>query len=296
MIEPMTPWRDEPARSRAAEAVRQAHAIAPRPMDVASGWDDVLDRATSRGSPPMTLLFAGALSMLIGASATAVALRARQPVVLASAGAQWERRTDGAVQLQQGSLKTARSTTLRVETPQVTLLAYESRFAAEVLREGTRVTVFEGTAVVRGSDGVERTLGPNESALWPAAPVIPQALALRTEPSPGLRCSDAACFETVARGDQLEAEVALFELARLSAHEGASTRAIALWRESLTRFSGGVLEPEVRLSLIVTLTQQRAFSEALAEARSFEATQPEDSRLDEVRALRRQLEWLTTRR
>jgi hypothetical protein len=31
-------------------------------------------------------------------------------------------------------------------------------------------------------------------------------------------------------------------------------------------------------------------------AREFEAQQPDDPRLDDVRALRRQLEWLTTRR
>jgi hypothetical protein len=57
-----------------------------------------------------------------------------------------------------------------------------------------------------------------------------------------------------------------------------------------------VFDPEVRLSLLVTLTQQRQLPEALEVAREFEAQQPDDPRLDDVRALRRQLEWLTTRR
>jgi hypothetical protein len=63
-------------------------------------------------------------------------------------------------------------------------------------------------------------------------------------------------------------------------------RAVALWRESLTRFPGGVFDPEVGLSLLVTLTQQRQPPLALEVAREFEAQQPDDPRLDDVRALR----------
>ena len=301
MSEPLTPWHEGPptrdaAEQRAAEVVQQTHALGPRPIDLAAGWDQVLARATTpRPSTPM-LVLAGALSVLVGVAGTVLFLRSRVPDVVASSGTQWERSTDGAVQLLQGRLQTSRATSLRVESPQVTILARECRFAAEVITEGTRVTVFEGTAAVRGGDGVERTLGPGEVALWPAAAVISPALALHEEPTPGVACSDTACFERTARGDGLEAEVALFELGRQQALSGQPVRALTLWRESLARFPGGVFEPEVRLSLLVTLAQQRRFPEALDAAREFEAQQGDDPRLDEVRALRRELEWLTTRR
>ena len=150
--------------------------------------------------------------------------------------------------------------------------------------------------MVRGADGVQRTLGPGEVGLWPSAPVISPALALHSEPTPGVACADVACFEQTARGSGLDAEVALFELGRQQARAGEAVRAITFWRESLARFPGGVFEPEVRLSLLVTLTQQRRFAEALEAAREFEAQQAEDPRVDEVLALRVQLEWLTSRR
>jgi hypothetical protein len=299
MSEPLTPWRDgvrspDAHEQRAAQVVQQTHELGPRPVDLGAGWDQVLSRATARRTSPMTLVLAGALSMLVGVWATGALLKTREPDVVAATGTQWERRTDGAVQLQAGRLQTSRATTVRVESPQVTISALACRFAAEVISEGTRVTVYEGTAVVRSGDGVERTLGPGESALWPAAPVISPALSVQS--APNVTCTDVACFERLARGDGLDAEVALFELGRQRAQAGDVARAVALWRESLTRFPGGVFDPEVRLSLLVTLTRQRQLGEALEAAREFEARQPDDPRLDDVRALRRQLEWLTTRR
>jgi hypothetical protein len=290
---PLQPWRDDaPADAserRAAELVARTHEIQPRPLDVGAGWDSVLKRATRPRTSPRLLVLAGALAMAAGVFGTATILRAREPVVVA-AGTQWERREDGAVQLQQGQLQTSRPVSLRLETPQVTVLARECRFAAEVLSEGTRLTVFEGTAVVRSGEGVERTLRAGESALWPAAPVIAPSLSTRAEPPANPACADVPCLERVAAGDGLEAEVALFELGRRQ-----PPRAVEHWRASLERFPGGVLEPEVRLSLIVTLTQQRKFADALTAAQEFEAAQADDPRVDDVRALRRQLEWLTKR-
>lgn len=301
MSEPLTPWRDgasaaDAHEQRAVQIVQQTHALGPRPLDLGTGWDQVLSRATARRTSPTTLVLAGAVSMLAGVLATGALIKARAPDVVAGTGTQWERRTDGAVQLQAGRLQTSRATTVRVESPQVTISALACRFAAEVINEGTRVTVYEGTAVVRSGDGVERTLRPGESALWPAAPVISPALSVQREPPPNVPCTEVSCFERLARGDGLDAEVALFELGRQRAQAGDAVRALALWRESLFRFPGGVFEPEVRLSVLVTLTQQRQLREALDAARDFEAQQPDDPRVDDVRALRRQLEWLTTRR
>lgn len=289
------PWRegaDEAQHHRAAELISRAHEIAPRPMDVGAGWDAVLKRATKPRTSGRLLLFAGALAMLVGVVGTAAVLRSRQPLVVAARGAQWEKREDGAVQLQAGRIQTARAVSLRVESPQVTMFARDARFAAEVISEGTRVSVFEGSVMVRSGQGVERTLGPGESGLWPATPVIPEALTPSAPASGALRkCSDTECFERSAAGEGVEAEVALFELARRE-----PARSIELWRSSLTRFPGGVFEPEVRLSLLVALTRERKFGEALEEARRFEQEQGEDPRVEEVRALRTQLEWLTTKR
>lgn len=302
MSEPLVPWRDAPPETgdaleqRAAALVQQAHALGPRPVELSAGWDAVLLRATSRRSSRSSLVLAGLVSMLVGVVATSAVLRAREPVVRASSGTQWAQRTDGAVQLQAGRVEMTRPTSVRIESPQVTIWARECRFAAEVITEGTRVTVFEGTALVRSGAGDERTLGPGEEALWPAAPVISPALALHAEPTPGLPCSDAACMQRTAGGAGLEAELALFELGRQQALAGEAEQALLTWRRSLTRFPGGVFEPEVRLSLLVTLTQARRFGEAVEVARAFEAGQPGDPRLDDVRALRQQLEWLTTAR
>jgi len=163
MSEPLIPWRDgatspDAHEQRAAEVVQQTHALGPRPVDLGAGWDQVLSRATARRTSPTTLVLAGAVSMLVGVLATGALLKSREPDVVAATGTQWERRTDGAVQLQAGRLQTSRATTVRVESPQVTISALACRFAAEVITDGTRVSVYEGTAVVRSGDGVERLL------------------------------------------------------------------------------------------------------------------------------------------
>lgn len=300
MSEPQRPWRegvpkasDESVR-RAAEVVASTHRIEPRPVELSAGWNGVLQRVTRSGPSTVTLVLGGLVAASIGVVVTVAVMRARAPAatVVASSGTQWARQQDGAVQLQRGQLKTVRRVSLRLESPQVSVVATDCSFAAEVIAEGTRVAVFEGTAVVRSGEGVERTLAAGESALWPATPEIaPSLSAGRPGAVVDASCSDVACFEQAARGDDLKAEVALFELARRQ-----PDRAVEHWRRSLERFPDGVFVPEVRLALMVALTRQGRFAEALDQARSFEASAPDDPRVDDVRRLRRQLEWLGHRR
>jgi hypothetical protein len=142
--------------------------------------------------------------------------------------------------------------------------------------------------VVRSGEGVERTLRTGESGFWPSMPVIPSGLA------PERGASNVAPPSESDGG--LTAEVSLFALGRAQAAAGNRALAIETWRSSLVKYPGGVFVPEIRLGILVALTQEKRFGEALAEADGFERTQPEDPRLDEVRALRKQLMWLTTKR
>ena len=55
MSEPLRPWRETPgseAERRAAEVVKSASEVDPRAMDVAHGWDGVLERATKPNRTP----------------------------------------------------------------------------------------------------------------------------------------------------------------------------------------------------------------------------------------------------
>ena len=190
---------------------------------------------------------------------------------------------------------------MNLESPQVSIIARACRFAAEVVTEGTRVTVFEGEAVVRSGEGEERVLHAGQSALWPALPAIPRALET-PEAAPSQTCADVEptqrgdCLDTAAKGDGLEAQVALFELGRMQARAGNADGAVQSWRASLSRFPEGVFGPEARLALLVTLTQQRRFNEALTVAREFEAAFADDPRSEDVSALKRQLEWRARQR
>lgn len=139
-----------------------------------------------------------------------------------------------------------------------------------------------------------------ETVLWAAVPSIPPTL--EAPAAPPRTCADvspgdsAACLQRTAKGEGLEAEVALFELGRFQARAGQADAAVRSWRSSLTRFPAGIFGPEVRLALVVTLTQQRRFSDALTVAREFEVAYADDPRREDVVALRRQLEWLARQR
>lgn len=295
MSEPLQPWRDggpaDEDTRRAAELVSQASAIHPRPVELSSGWEAVLERATRRRPSALMLLAVGVAAALVGVVATAAVLRSRAPRVVAVAGTRWAPERDGVVQLQRGKVQTVRRVSLRLESPQVSIVARECSFAAEVITEGTRVTVFEGEAVVRSGEGVERTLVAGESALWPATPVLASSLTPSVPPASDPACAEPGCLEAAAAGDDLRAEVALVELARQQPE-----RAVAVLSDSLRRFPDGVFVPEVRLGLMAALVKQQRFAEALEVTRAFEAAEPDDPRVEDVRALRRQLEWLVRAR
>jgi len=280
----------------AAEAMSRAAEIPGRTMDLAAGWDAVLERATKPDRRPWVFV-ALALGMALVVSVIA-ATRTPEPMVVAAPGAKWEQQADGGVHLHEGRVQVERPLDLALESSQVAVLTRSCRFAAEVIPEGTRVTVFEGQAVVRGANGDERVLRAGESALWPSTPSIPAGLEEGAAP-PSRVCGEGEpaerleCLGRVSQGEGLEAQVALFELGRLRGRAGNAVGAASAWRASLQRFPEGVFAPEVQLALMVTLAQQHHFGEALAVARAFEASQLEDPRRDDVARLRRQLEWLT---
>ncbi|MFZ5439067.1 MAG: hypothetical protein ACOZQL_03615 [Myxococcota bacterium] len=291
------PWNRSPdaaPEERAAvEAVKQASAIAPRPVELARTWDQVLERATRPARPSwrtfLTAVAAGVLLVLAGRGLRPTP----QQVLLAAPDARWEQRLDGGVQLTRGRLQTTKAAPVALETPQVSVLTSSARFAAEVLVEGTLVTVFEGEVLVRsGAD--ERVLRAGETALWRAAPEIPASLEAHAA-EPLASCSGAAsgqrvCLERLAEGDSLTAEVAAFELGRLAARGGDEVRALEQWHGSLARWPDGVFAPEVRLALLRTLTHARRFAEAAEVAAAFEQRHPDDPRVPEVRRLREDLE------
>lgn len=74
----------------------------------------------------------------------------------------------------------------------------------------------------------------------------------------------AACYGSVARGNSMDAELALYEKARLEAKAlGQSARALATLDEHARRFPGGVLSTEVELTRIELLSQLGRGAEAL---------------------------------
>jgi hypothetical protein len=303
MTGPVRPWREEGGAAidgerRAAELVKQVAEVPARAMDVARGWDSVLERATQPRPGPWLL---AALAVLVAVVGSVALHRRSEPSVVASSGAKWETRIDGSVQLQVGRVQTSRPVDLRLETPHVSILARSCVFAAEVAADGTRVTVSEGEAWVKAGSDAEQVLRAGESRLWPATPPIP-ALLDQPPPAPSPWCADlepgrrSECLSGVAQGNGLEAQVALFELARLQVGAGEGGAAVETWRTSLARFPQGVLAPEARLAVLVALTQQRRFDEAVQAAREFEQTSADDPRRPDVTALRRQLEWLARER
>jgi hypothetical protein len=74
----------------------------------------------------------------------------------------------------------------------------------------------------------------------------------------------AACYGSVARGSSMDAELALYEKARLEAKAlGQSLQALATLDEHARRFPGGVLSTEVELTRIELLSQLGRRAEAL---------------------------------
>ncbi len=295
MSEPTTRWTDAPPSDsderRAAELISLTREIPPSPVELSSGWDGVLAVATKPRTSWRRLVLAGAIAALVGIVATSAVMKSRPREVIVATGTQWQRPREGLITLQQGRLETTRPITLQLVTPHLELVASACRFAAEVVVEGTRVTVLEGSAVVRASDGSEQTLHAGEAGRWPSQPKVAPALMASEPPALRPECSDVACLEAASTGDGLEAEVAFFELGRRQ-----PARAVELWRTSLRRFPDGVFVPEVRLALMLALVRDHRYGEATSEAAEFERAFPDDPRVDDVRALHRQLEWLERER
>lgn len=101
-----------------------------------------------------------------------------------------------------------------------------------------------------------------------------RALAPTPRPSDAGQCSQLAkagqysaastCYGRVAHGNSMDAELALYEKARLEAKAlGQSSQALATLDEHTRRFSSGVLTTEVELTRIELLSQLGRSAEAL---------------------------------
>lgn len=303
---PLVPL-SESATSRAEQLVAVAAAIPPDTAGLPS-WEAIRRRAEGHAEPEAQrggtwrLALAFACSVAVGVVAVSVlrqppAASDTAPRVELSSGANWSPGTSGAVVLHTGRLSVSRVTPapIRIETPHVVVEAQGSRFLAEVVASGTFLSVDEGSVVVRAG-GLERRLQAGESFTWPPAPEIPTGLLEQPLAAAAQTCTEGAastrraCLRAEATEDSLEAQAALFELGSLELHEGRPTEAMAAWQESLRRFGDGVLHPEVRLQLVVTLVRQREFSRAATEAKAFLEHCPGDPREGDVKALLERLD------
>lgn len=284
---------------KAARLVALTAQIPPAPVDLAS-WEQVV--SASHRTRDWRLLPAFGAAVLAGVllvswlkpAKTVEVAAAEAPVLVASANASWVQQPSGVVRLEAGRLSVQRATAGRVvlETPHATLEASRSRFLAEVTAGGTTLVVQEGEVLLRAKE-VTRVVKAGETLVWPPTPTIPAPLSQVAATTPV--CDAAAgdrleCLRLEAKGDGLLAQAALYELGVLELKQGNRSDALAAWTTSLSRFPAGVLHPEVRLALLVELTKQRRFTEALAVAREFERVCADDPRLGDVLALRHSLE------
>ena len=95
------------------------------------------------------------------------------------------------------------------------------------------------------------------------------------------------CLLARARGSDLEAEVSLYEAARLYRDAfGDTSQAVATLHELTRRFPSGALAAEAALSLAEWLPASGRYREALAASASVLRTRPTADRLDEMHLLR----------
>ncbi len=287
------------ASSPAEQVIALAASVEARPLG-AGGWDEVLSRAvlarpSNAGLVPLFLLSValgvGLVLLFQPAPVTRVA-----PVVHATAESRWSSVSAEEVRLESGrlSVTTPSATPLRVRTPDAVLEVTRSRFLAEVVAGSTTLWVEEGEVVLRAGD-VVRVVKAGESITWPPIVAIPAPLSV---PAPAIDspCASLApaeirpCLLREASGASLEAQAALYELGSFDVQHGQLDSGLGSWRESLTRFPDGVLEPEVRLAMLIALVKARRYSESLEAARNFEAQCAGDPRVGDVQSLRRALE------
>lgn len=120
---------------------------------------------------------------------------------------------------------------------------------------------------------------PASAAQWPEKPAVPsehpKVVATAPRESDAGQCSQlaktgqyaaaATCYGQVARGNSMDAELALYEKARLEARAlGQSSQALSTLEEHARRFPGGVLATEVELTRIELLSQLGRSTEALS--------------------------------
>lgn len=291
----------ETAETRAERIIAEAASVEPRTLDRGT-WDDVTQRALSRRPSAARLIPAFAVSVLAGVvlvlalrPQTAPVLKPQAAELVTTADARWVLLSAEEVSLDSGRLSVVRAngSRLRIRTPDAVLESVNARFLAEVVGAVTSVKVEEGEVVVRTSAG-SKTLLAGESLRWLSAPVIPSTLVAGAPSSDG-SCQGQAgealrrCLEAEAKGDSLEAQAALYELASLEAHDGRSERAVEVFKQSLERFPGGVLDPEARVALTLELVKLERYAEAQQAARDFVRLYPSDARVSDVAALERSL-------
>jgi hypothetical protein len=292
MREPQ-PWVVEEPDSHGARLSELVAQVPSRPVDPGT-WRDV---QTAHARRPKTwrtaLVFC--CSCAVGALVV-VGLRGKPAaeIEVSASDAVWTqegrtvRLTSGRLTVQQRSDKA-----FQIVTPHIVIEGGQCRVAAEVSVNSSMVSVEEGEVVVRSAQE-RRVLRAGESSTWPPTPEIPS----RLEPGvAGSACDRAeggvaACLEQQALGAGLTAQAALYELGKLRGREGHPAEAVAAFEESLRRFPGGVMDPEVRLGLLVQLTRARRFSQAHTVAVDFEQRYPDDPRRDDVARIKADLERL----
>jgi hypothetical protein len=289
MREPRS-WASEEPTSEAARLTALAASVEPRQANL-NAWREVLTAAHARPPARWTSLLTFIAAMAVGALMTLGLLRAeRSTLRVEPAQAQWkiENRT---IRLDSGRLAIAQQVDIPFEivTPHLVIAAGNCRVAAEVLATGTLVSVEAGEVQLR-SGAQKWSLHAGQSVTWPPTPTIPGPL--ESSPDSSVCNGNQGCLEQQGRGDGLDAQAALFELGKLRGLQGHPDEAVRVLNESLRRFPDGVLEPEVRMALVVQLTRARRFEEARLSAAQFEARYPEDPRRSAVQEIEAALELL----
>ncbi len=259
---------------------------APKPL--ARARRDALFRAAAERAhapsraPRLVLAFAAAC--LVGAVTTGALISTlRPPEYVAGPGA--VATLDGrTLTITSGHVDLRPRRALRVRAGSVEVTLQRGQAAMDVSSDGISIRVEEGEAVVRDGDTTQRLKANQGLTVVPPPPVQLELSEARTEScAPGA----ADCLSTLAAGDGLEAETALYELA-LGAHErGDTAEAIARFAEHQRRFPDGVLAPEASIGLILGHLSARDRAAAEAEARRFIERFPSDPRVPRVRALAR---------
>lgn len=117
-------------------------------------------------------------------------------------------------------------------------------------------------------------------------PVVPSTDCLAFARDGQARAAEL-CFVERSRGAGLDAEMALYEIARLRRDVfGQPERALAALEESLARFPSGTLEHEARMFRLELLVQLGRAEEALATSRALLATAAGRRRAAELHVLR----------